>query len=166
MLAVIGAALVAAGCAGLGFMAVRRLALREKTLRAWVLFTERAEREIGFCLTPLPGLAALLTHPSLARFALYLQKEYTPFCGRAFSEIWESAARELDLPEEDRELVSSIGGILGRYDADNQARGLAQTRARLNEALSRASLARAAYSRVYGALGVVCGLTALIVFAL
>ena len=166
MLAVIGAALVAAGCVGLGFMAVRRLASREKTLRAWVVFTEKAEREIGFCLTPLPGLTAYLTHPALARFGRYMQKEYTPFCGRAFSEVWECASRELDLPDEDRELVASIGGILGKYDAENQSRGLAQMRGRLNEALRCASLARATYGRVYGALGVVCGLTALIVFAL
>ena len=154
MFAAIGVILVVAGCGGLGYLAFSRLDGRVKLLAAFSMLAGRLICEIGFRLTPLPELPGRL--PALKCF--WDEMGYDPYGEETFSEAWARTAGKQDLPEIDRALLCEIGEILGRYDADNQARTLEALQRQLDISLAAAREKRRAYGRLYALAGVLGGL--------
>ena len=72
MLKLLGAVLLTAGAAAMGFSASAQLGRRVKSLRALLGALELAERELSFRLTPIPGLLDELSRRSQGRYTLSL----------------------------------------------------------------------------------------------
>ena len=154
MSAAIGVILIVAGCGGLGVMAFLRLESRVKLLSAFSALAGRLACEIGFRLTPLPEFSQRV--PSLKSFWDIMA--YEPYGEETYSEAWQRAVGSLDLPEIDRALLCEMGEILGRYDADNQARTLEALRRQLDISLETAKEKRKAHGRLYALAGLLGGL--------
>ena len=67
------------------------------------------------------------------------------------------AGSGLELEGEARQILESLGGILGRYDGEGQAQALSLARAQLEQCLEAATAERARMGKVYGALGLAAG---------
>jgi stage III sporulation protein AB len=157
--AAIGVICILIGCGGLGLTAFLRLEARVKLLSSFSLLAGRLACEIGFCLTPLTELPQRL--PALKGF--WDTVAYDPYGEESFSKAWSRAARTLDLSAIDRALLSEMGEVLGRYDADNQARALETLRRQLDMSLEVAREKRKALGRLYALAGVLGGLVIAVV---
>ena len=157
MVKLLGSALVAGGCAWLGFRRASELRERARALEQMAGGLALLERELELGSPPLPrlleGAAGRCAGPAARLFS---------GCARAlarpdredFSALWrEETARLESLGEEGREALAPLGEILGRYDCQAQRAGLAAVRGRLEElsGLVRADSRRR--GRVYEALG-------------
>lgn len=159
MSSAIGVILVIGGCCGLGLAAFFRLEARVKLLSAFSMLAGRLACEIGFRLTPLEELPERL--PLLKRF--WDSMGYEPCGDEAFSEAWSRAVSALDLPDVDRSLLCEMGEVLGRYDAENQARTLDALRGQLDISLDVAREKRQKYGRLYALMGLLCGFLIVVV---
>ena len=162
MLKLLGAVLLTAGAAAMGFSASAQLGRRVKSLRALLGALELADRELSFRLTPIPELLDELS-----------RRSQSPACGffgrcldgldrlgeRSLGQLWEEALADwpMDLAEEDREALAELGQVLGRYDGEGQREAIALTRARLEGNLTAAEADRDGRGRLYQALGMAAG---------
>jgi stage III sporulation protein AB len=156
----IGVILIVAGCGGIGLTAFLRLEARVKLLSAFSSLAGRLACEIGFRLTPLPELPGRL--PALKRF--WDVMAYEPYGDETFREAWSRAASGLDLPAIDRALLLEMGEILGRYDAENQAKTLESLRRQLDLSLEAAREKRRTYGRLYALTGLLGGFLLAVIF--
>jgi stage III sporulation protein AB len=138
----------------LGVSAFLRLEHRVKLLSAFSTLVSRLICEIGFRLTPLTELPERL--PSLKPF--WDDMNYDPYGEETYSEAWSRAALRLDLKPIDGALISEMGEILGRYDADHQAQALGSLKKQLDISLDDARKKRADCGRLYALSGVLGGL--------
>jgi stage III sporulation protein AB len=154
MLAILGVIFTVLGCSGLGIAAFLRLEQRVKLLTAFSMLASRLACEISFRLTPLTELPERI--PALKYF--WEQMAYQPYGEETFSQAWSQAANNLDLPTIDRALLCEMGEILGRYDADNQAKALESLKKQLDISLECAREKRKNHGRLYATAGVLGGL--------
>lgn len=159
MTVIAGVLMVVCGCGGIGVMTFFRLETRVKLLSAFSLLADRLASEIGFRFTPLTEFPQRL--PLLKHFWDTLS--YEPYGGETYAEAWSRAAATLDLSPIDRSLICEMGELLGQYDAENQSRSLGVIRSQLDISLSIARERRQKYGRLYGLLGVLCGLLVAVV---
>lgn len=162
MLKILGVLLVVGSAGTLGVLAAANLQRRVSALRAVIGALELAERELSFRLTPIPELFATLERRAL------------PPAGRCFGRclealdrlgeeslgtLWKGAVEETlpDLSPRDRETLSALGEVLGRYDGAGQREALSLTRAELSRALEGAEADRDSRGRMYTALGLTAG---------
>ncbi len=168
MLQILGKLLLFGGMSFIGLQMTLGLYQRVACLRAFLLATERAERDLAFSLPPVEALLEEMGKGSGGPVAAFFQHCRTRFLNRReerLEEIWSTCLVEAKLPlkEGDRNLVMEIGGVLGRYDGDSQRLALSRIHGRLEEALEGAREEAARLGRVYGALGVTAGLFCVIV---
>ncbi|MCL1807001.1 MAG: stage III sporulation protein AB [Oscillospiraceae bacterium] len=154
MPAEIGFVCIVVGCGGLGLTAFLRLEARVKLLSAFSMLANRLGGEIGFRLTPLPEMPDKF--PALKPF--WDKMDYQPYGEETYSEAWSRSVADLDLPVFDRALLTDMGEILGRYDADNQVKALESLRKQLDISLTEAKEKRGTYGRLYALAGVLGGL--------
>ena len=154
MPSIFGITLVIIGCGGFGIAAMFRLDNRVRLLTDFSMIAGRLECEIGFRLTPLPELPERL--PTLKPF--WDAMDYKPYGEETFGDAWNRAAQKLDLSAIDRALVCEMGDILGRYDADSQAKSMDTLRRQLEISLASAREKRAAHGRLYATAGLLGGL--------
>lgn len=157
----LGCTFLLCACGGLGLGAARGLKLRVVQLRTLLGALEEMERELRCRLTPLPELLAGLgerTPGAAGRFFTLCAGGLDELEG-PFSRVWDRALEDggLCLEEEDRQLLTELGGALGRYDAASQCEAIAQARSRLGENLAAAAERRDRLGRVYGVLGLTAG---------
>ncbi|NCE64301.1 stage III sporulation protein AB [Pseudoflavonifractor sp. 524-17] len=158
----LGAALIIGGTAAMGFSAARGLAQRVSGLGAVIAALELAERELSFRLTPIPELLDELSRrapaPAGAFFAGCLAR-LDRLGERSLGELWDEAIEEqpMGLAAEDREILSRLGRVLGRYDGGGQQEAVALARVRLEHNLAAAEADRDSRGRLYGALGLTAG---------
>ena len=162
MLRLLGAVLLTGGAGALGVGAAARLNHRVRTLRLLTEALERMERELSFRLTSIPELFALLADhlpPPVGTFFSYCRDSLSRLGEARLEDLWRSAlmASDLDLAEEERQILETLGGILGRYDGEGQTQALALARAQLEHCLEAAMGERARMGKVYGALGLAAG---------
>ena len=159
----LGAALLMAGCGGLGLSAVNRLDSRVRDLRELSAGLEILLRELGFRLAPLPeALAAAAggTHERAAVFFAFCAQGSGQLAGVPFRALWSRGLDQcpLGLNREDRALLEQLGPVLGRYDGDSQRQAVENVLAGLNRQQARAEDDRRRLGRVYGVLGLTAGL--------
>lgn len=161
MIRVLGAALVAAGCALLGFRRGEELKRRVRALEALQVGFEQMRRELTLRLTPLPRLMA-----GLARVAPAPAGELFGGCARAlehleckpFPAAWTALCEKLpSLNDEDRRLLIPLGGVLGRCEAGEQAAAIAEACRVLEERCRAARQDSRSKGRVCRALGAAAG---------
>lgn len=167
MFRLIGAVLVAGGCAAIGWQAAARLRERAAALSSLLGALELMESEIQYRLTPVPELMLLLSRqaapPARALFEacrdrLGQRRE------ESFDAIWSHSLTALPLLRRaEAETLLELGGVLGRYDVEGQERAIAYTRRRLESFLREAEEDRKRRGKVYRALGVAAGLCAAII---
>ena len=163
MIRIIGAALLMAGCGGLGLSAVKRLDSRVRDLRELSAGLEILQRELGWRLAPLPEAleaAAGGTHERAARFFAYCAQESKQLAGTPFRTLWSRGLERspLRLSREDRALLEQLGPVLGRYDGDSQRQAVENVLTGLIRQQTQAEDDRRRLGRVYGVLGLTAGL--------
>ena len=169
MIRLIGSILVAGGMAAAGLSAVKKLSVHVAALSSMINALEIMQLEICFRLTPIPEtvkmLAATAEGPAREFFADCRKRLDSENCS-SFQETWNAALREdecMGLSEQERQIISDLGPVLGRYDAEGQEKALGYARRRLEAFLTRAELERGRQGKVYGTLGAVLGILAVII---
>lgn len=167
MIRLVGAALVCAGAAGLGFGAAAGLGRRVRTVSEVRAGVRAMARGLESGLPPLEELlrngAGAAQGQAGAFFAACADK-IRRWDGTAFSALWETALEGAALPIEPEEeaVLRRLGSVLGRYDAAGQRLALEQAAAELGEILDKARERQERLGRVYRAVGVCAGLFAAI----
>ena len=162
MLKIVGAALLLTGGIGFGLAAVRRLERRVKTLQSLTEALELMERELDFRLPPMKELiweTARRSAEPASEFLAACAERMDELEGQPLSGLWQQAALD-ELPALkpcDREVLLSVGAVLGRYDAESQRGAISAARERLAGFLADAVEERRRQGRVYGALGATAG---------
>ena len=168
MLQIIGAILVTASTTAVGLAAVQRLGARVTLLSGVVHALEYMQTEIYFNLTPLPVIlehlsrtAAEPLRPFFARCFSYMDR----LGDSSFSSLWQCAIQESrsELTGPEAQLLADMGSMLGRYDAEAQSRAISYARTRVEGLLESAEKEKTRQSRIYGVLGVMCGLAIVII---
>lgn len=162
MIRMVGAALLTGGSAAIGFGAVRHLEGRVCDLRELITGFEVMRRELDWRMAPLPELLSLAGEESRGRPSVFFSlcaRGSGQLNGRSFQQVWLQGmeAAQMRLEEADYVVVERLGGVLGRYDGDNQRQALDQVLARLEEQRKQAVDQRARLGKVYGTLGVTAG---------
>lgn len=163
MIRLMGAALLTAGCGGLGLGAVGRLDGRVRDLRELSAGLEILQRELGWRLSPLPKAleaAAGGAQGRAARFFEFCAQGAGCLAGTPFLQLWREGLERcpLRLEREDQALLEQLGPVLGRYDGDSQRQAVEGVLAGLSRQQAQAEEDRRRLGRVYGVLGVTVGL--------
>lgn len=157
MVRMIGAVLVAAGAAWMGFQAAAGLHNRTRAIREMAGGLAVLERELELNAPPLSRLlvrgAAQSHGPAKILFqdcALGLDN----LAQESFSLLWQRLTGRLtELGPEGQAVLSSLGDTLGRYDGERQREALAAVRLRLEELAGCLEEDSRRLGRVYQALG-------------
>lgn len=157
MVHLIGAALVAAGGALLGFQAAAGLRRRVRAVRETEAGLALLERELELSAPPLPRLlergAEHSQGPARALFQGCL-RGLDSLDQEDFSSLWRRLVREqTGLPAEGQAVLLSLGDTLGRYEGERQREALSAARRRLEELAGRLEADSRRQGRVYQALG-------------
>ena len=154
MVHLLGAVLVAAGGALLGFQAAAGLRKRGRAVRQMEEGLALLERELELSAPPLSRL--------LERGAAHSQgpaRGLFQGCARGldrldredFSSLWRRMVRERT--PEGQAVLLPLGDTLGRYDGERQREALAAARRRLGELAGRLEADSRRQGRVYQVLG-------------
>ena len=170
MLKIIGAILICGGSAAMGLSASARLSLRIRVMNAFANVLDLIHSEIVFLLTPLSdllGKCARSTPEPVNRFfedclAAYQEKADLPFA-LAWSKTVKEAAY-LELTGQERQILLELGNALGRYDAEEQGQIIEHARRAMEGRMQAAERERARLGKLYGSLGIACGIAMVIVF--
>ena len=163
MIRMMGAALLIAGCGGLGLGAAGRLDGRVRDLRELAAGLEILQRELGWRLSPLPKAleaAAVGAGGRAAHFFEFCAQGAGHLDGTPFQQLWRDGLERcpLRLGREDRALLEQLGPVLGRYDGDSQRQAVEGVLVGLHSQQAQAEEDRRRLGRVYGVLGVTAGL--------
>lgn len=161
MIHILGAVLVAVGCAWLGICRAQALTARVRALEAFSAALEQMERELTFRLAPLPQLMQELSEhtqpPARELFALCRQG-LEGLEHQCFSDAWaQMVANVPHLAEDDRRALLPLGRVLGRYDSAGQASAIARVRQTLEVLARSAREDSRRMGRVYRAVGAAGG---------
>ena len=163
MFRLIGAILVMGAAASFGLCNVWRMHKRVQALRGLITALETMKSEICDRMSPLPELVDLLCQETAAPAKLlFLRLRHTmgELGIRRFASLWSDAVRhshELELQEGERQILSDLGGTLGRYDIENQRHAISYTLRRLEAYLIQAEETRRTQGRVHAVLSLAAG---------
>lgn len=169
MLKMIGAFLIVAGTTAWGACSVLRMRGRVKALNSLIWSLELMREEICTNLTPMPELLELMAKSAPKPASELFRRASGSLCelGRkSFREIWQAAVEEtpsLLLEPEEREILTELGGGLGKYDFESQGRVIRSAVRKLEAKAEKAEKERAANSRLHAFLGVAAGMFAVVV---
>ena len=157
MVHVIGAVLVAAGGALLGFQAAAGLRRRVRAVRELEDGLALLERELELNAPPLDRLLARgAAHSQGTAEALFqgCVRGLDSLDREDFSTLWRRLVREqTGLPAEGQAVLLPLGDTLGRYEGERQREALSAARRRLGELAGRLEADSRRQGRVYQALG-------------
>lgn len=157
MVRLMGAVLVAAGCAWVGFQVSEGMRRRVAELRELARGLALVERELELWAPPLPQLmerAAAHSRGAAQRLFRACYQGLDRLDREDFPTLWRRLVEEeRSWRGEERELLVPLGELLGRYDGPAQRDGVAAVRARLEELADRAQADCRRQGRVYRALG-------------
>ena len=170
MIQLIGAILICGGATMMGLRASARITTRCKALSGFSRAIMTMQAEIKCRLTPLSEILEGLskhTEEPVRRFFSTCLREHKKHNEIPFSVVWKNCvacAGYLELTNEERKLLADAGSALGRFDSEEQARGLELMRSELEAAHQKAEEERARLGKLYRSLGVTCGLALAILF--
>ena len=147
----LGALLLTAAGALLGWDRTREKKQRAALLRELSASLGLMADELSLLRTPLPSVFEKL------RGSPFFQLLHAGFGSEALETLWTRAAASLDLGEAERASLSSLGAVVGRYDAPRQTAEIALVRARLDRAAEDCERELAGRARSYAGLGACLG---------
>ena len=154
----LGALLLTAAFALGGLSGARRLARREKTLGELAFALELLRFELGCFRRPMPELAARLAVSAPGAGGVLFARLSQAFRVRpeeSFAGLWAWALGGLKGPE--REALLALGGVLGRYGAEEQLSAAENCRLRLRALEREAKEAYRRSGKLYIGLGLSAG---------
>lgn len=165
----LGVLLLSGGFWALGLCGARRLKRRESELKELIAGLETVKRELKYCLAPLPELFRCAAEQTAGEVALLFSccaDRMESMGGHTFCRVWKQVLmeRRFCLDRTDLMELEQLGGILGRYDADEQLRAIEQTAARLEEQCRQAEEQSVRLGKVYTVLGLAAGMFTIIFF--
>lgn len=157
MVRVMGAVMVAAGGAWLGFQAAEGLRRQVRELRRMSAGLAVLEGELELNAPPLSQLLERGAKRSAGS-----ARELFRTCAQGmerlegdFSSLWRSQVEaHWELGAEGREALAALGNVLGRYEVPRQRQALSAVRRQLEELAGRLEQDSRGRSRVYEALGI------------
>lgn len=158
MLKLLGVLLVWGGCTLCGARACAALGRRVRTLEEIGQGLEVMEREIALNATALPELLEQMEQKeSGTGGALFCRCRAELVKGNSFADSWTSALDSSCLSRRDKQLLSGLSGLLGRYDAAGQVQALSRLHADWDEHIAVMRRQAGNLGRVYGVLGMTAG---------
>lgn len=169
MIKILGALFLIGGATVIGVCASGELSLRARVLQGFLPALDIMRSEIGNCLTPvselLEKLAIEASSPLDALFSSCAEeKRKKP--DMPFSLIWAkslSRADNLKLRPNEKEVLRELGSILGRYSAEEQVSAISHIMRRVDTLAESAESDRKRLGKLYTKLGVICGISVVIV---
>ncbi|NLF34818.1 MAG: stage III sporulation protein AB, partial [Clostridiales bacterium] len=163
MLKVLGVLLLLGGGGALGLSAAAQLRARTSCLRALAASLTRMEQELTFRLTNTPALFALLARDAAPPCDSFFQRCLAGLADlgeKSVGEIWRGALEESGLPlrQGERQVLQSLGDVLGRYDGEGQNTALRLARTYITRAMEEAEEEQRRLGRMYSVLGLTSGL--------
>ncbi len=169
MIRIIGALLLVGGATVIGFGASWELSVRARVLGSFLSALDLMLSEIGSCLTPICELMEKLSKEAVSPLDSFFKA-----CGEekhekpdvSFSIIWRknlNHAEYLKLKTNEREVLSELGAVLGRYDADKQISAISHLQRRVQSLWQSAENDRKSLGKLYAKLGLICGVSVVIV---
>lgn len=162
----IGALLVFLASSSLGVLLARNLALRQEVLRELQMALQLLETEIAYAATPLPEAfrrVAGKTRPPTRHLFAAAHRALLGTSGTTGGEAWgqgiAALARAAPLEAEDLAVLTDFGQGLGRGDRADQVKKLELARAQLRRLEEAAAENRLRQARVWQTLGLLVGLT-------
>ena len=165
---IIGAALIIAGCGGVGFSMASAHRREEKALRQLIRALDYMGCELQYRLTPLPELcrcAAVESGGSVSQLLVNLATELeSQVAPDAASCMNAALAKTKGLPQRARKNLLLLGSSLGQFDLQGQLTGLEAARKQCRRELEELSRNRDVRLRSYQTLGLCAGSALAILF--
>lgn len=158
MLKMLGVLLVWGGCGLWGARACAVLGRRVRALEEIGQGLEVMEREIALNAAALPELLEQLANEEVGT-----EKNLFSVCraelekGKDFTASWAEALENSGLSRRDKQLLSGLSRLLGRYDAAGQVQALSRLHADWDEHIAVMRRQAGRLRTVYGALGMTAG---------
>lgn len=164
----IGALLIMAGCGGFGFTMASNYRKEERFYQDLIHALQTIENELQYHLSPLSELCRSAAKQSrgivkqlLLNMAQELESQLLPDAGCC---MYAALHRFPEIPSPARRICKQLGQSLGQYDLPGQLSGLAETRERCIQELSRMDQDRDIRIRNYRTLGLCAGAAIVILF--
>ena len=165
---IIGAALIIAGCGGVGFSMAAAHRREEKSLRQLIRALDFMGCELQYRLTPLPELCRCAAAESggavshlLADLATELEAQVAPDAASCMN---AALSKTKGLPQRTRKNLMLLGSSLGQFDLQGQLTGLEAARKQCRRELDELSRDRDVRLRSYQTLGLCAGSALAILF--
>lgn len=165
---IIGAALIIAGCGGVGFSMAAAHRREEKSLRQLIRALDFMGCELQYRLTPLPELCRCAAAESggavshlLANLATELEAQVAPDAASCMN---AALSKTKGLPQRTRKNLMLLGSSLGQFDLQGQLTGLEAARKQCRRELDELSRDRDVRLRSYQTLGLCAGSALAILF--
>jgi len=160
----LGAMMIMAAGAMLGFGQARRLRERPAELRRLVMMLQQLETEIEYGCTPLPEALGKFARPdrqALSEMMAGIASLLRRGGGVTVEEAWRLSVDEYwpctSMNREDREIFVQLGTVLGTSDREDQLKHLRLTAALLKEREAEAAEERRKYEKMWKSLGLLGG---------
>lgn len=151
MIRLVGCLLLASAGALGGYSRCRELKRRQRLLEELIGALGRLSAELTQLRTPLPQAFEKLK--SCGMFYLV----GAGFGGEPLEKLWKRAAEAQALASRDRELLGSLGDVLGKYDAPRQCAEIELVRQQLTERAAALEREINTRGRHYAGLGAALG---------
>lgn len=164
----VGAALIIAGCGGVGFSMAAAHRREEKALRQLIRALDYMGCELQYRLTPLPELCRCAAAESggavsqaLVNLASELEAQVAPDAASCMN---AALSKIQHLPQAARKNLLALGSSLGQFDLQGQLTGLEAARKQCRRELDELSKNRDVRLRSYQTLGLCAGSALAILF--
>ena len=161
MLKALGSTLIMISCSLFGLSMAASLKRRERMLRNLSALLEIMRGELCASLRPVWEVVSELAERRDAPTAAFFADCLSQYGAGSFREAWSGAAancRRLGLDAEECDELSSLGGVVGRYEAEKQALLLKKTIEYFDSRVELAVETRRGQSKICAALGIGSGL--------
>lgn len=160
----LGAVMIVASGALLGYGQARRLRERPAELRRFIMLLQQLETEIEYGFTPLPEALYKLsrqTRAALADLLADIAEQLRSGTGVTVDEAWRRGIGRhwprLSMNKDDREIIARLGSVLGTTDREDQLKHLRLTVGLLAARESEAAEERRRYEKMWKTLGLLGG---------
>lgn len=164
----IGAALIIAGCGGVGFSMAASHRREEKALRQLIRALDYMGCELQYRLTPLPELCRCAAAECggtvsqvLINLAFELEAQIAPDAASCMN---AAISKTSGLPQRAKKNLLALGSSLGQFDLQGQLTGLEAARKQCRRELDELSKDRDVRLRSYQTLGLCAGSALAILF--
>ena len=164
----IGAICIFTACASVGFSIGFKQIREIKMLEQWIRISHRMEKEIGYYGRSIPDLFRMISYEEkgelaqvFLRTAIEMENQIHPDASRCMS---IAIAKTEGLPSSILELLDFLGNELGKYNLDEQLKGIAQISEIAVERRNLLCKDRVKRMRGYQTLGLCAGAALVILF--